>query len=43
MKNQNTITYHSNNIAKVKVFEKCIKLQGQGQGHEVKHYGRGTQ
>jgi hypothetical protein len=31
------ITYHSKDMAKVKVFKKWVKLQGQG--HKVKHYG----
>jgi hypothetical protein len=37
MKYKSPITYHSKNIAKVKVFKKWVKLQGQG--HKVKHYG----
>jgi hypothetical protein len=31
------ITYHSKDMANVKVFEKWVKLQGQG--HKVKHFG----
>jgi hypothetical protein len=31
------ITYHSKDMARVKVFEKWVKLQGQG--HKVKNFG----
>jgi hypothetical protein len=37
MKCECPITYHSKDMAKVKVFEKCVKLQGQG--HKVKNIG----
>jgi hypothetical protein len=37
MKYESPITYHSKDMAKVKVFKKWVKLQGQG--HKVKHYG----
>jgi hypothetical protein len=37
MKYRSPITYHSKDMAKVKVFKKWIKLQGQG--HKVKNYG----
>jgi hypothetical protein len=35
MKYKSSITYHSKDMAKVKVLKKWVKLQGQ----EVKHYG----
>jgi hypothetical protein len=35
MKYKSPITYHSKDMAKVKVFKKWVKLQGQ----EVKNYG----
>ena len=34
---QNPITFGKKVMAKVKVFQKYVKLQGQG--HEVKNYG----
>jgi hypothetical protein len=34
MKYESPITYHSKDMANVKVFEKWLKLQGQG--HKVK-------
>jgi hypothetical protein len=37
MKYKSSITYHSKDKAKVKVFEKWVKLQGQGQ--KVKNFG----
>jgi NifU-like protein involved in Fe-S cluster formation len=37
MKYESPITYHSKDMANVKVFEKWVKLQGQG--HEVKKCG----
>ena len=37
MKYKSPITYHSKDMANVKVFKKYIKLQGQG--HEVKKEG----
>jgi hypothetical protein len=37
MKYESPITYHSKYMAKVKVFEKWVKLQGQG--HKVKKFG----
>jgi hypothetical protein len=37
MKYKSPITYHSKDIAKVKVFKKWFKRQGQG--HKVKNYG----
>jgi hypothetical protein len=37
MKYESLITYHSKYTANVKVFEKWVKLQGQGR--EVKNYG----
>jgi hypothetical protein len=37
MKYESPITRHSKNIANVKVFEKWVKLQGQG--HKVKNFG----
>jgi hypothetical protein len=37
MKYESPITYHSKYMAKVKVFEKCVKLQNQG--HKVKTFG----
>ena len=37
LKYESPITYHSKDIANVKVFEKWVKLQGQG--HKVKNYG----
>jgi hypothetical protein len=36
-KYKSPITYHSKDMANVKVFKKWVKLQGQG--HEVKHLG----
>jgi hypothetical protein len=36
MKYESLITYHSKYMANVKVFEKWVKLQGQG--HKVKNY-----
>jgi hypothetical protein len=39
MKYKSPITYYSKDMAKVKVFEKWVKLQGQGQGHKVKKFG----
>jgi hypothetical protein len=38
MKYESPITYHSKDMAKVKVFEKWVKLQGQRQ--RVKNFGR---
>jgi hypothetical protein len=35
MKYESPITYHSKDMANVKVFEKWVKLQG----HKVKHFG----
>jgi hypothetical protein len=37
MKYESPITYHSKDMANVKVFEKWVKLQGQS--HKVKTYG----
>jgi hypothetical protein len=37
MKYKSSITYHSKDMGNVKVFEKWVKLQGQG--HMVKHFG----
>ena len=37
MKYESPITYHSKDMANVKVFEKWVKLQGQD--HEVKNEG----
>jgi hypothetical protein len=37
MKYESPITYHSKDIANVKVFEKWVKLQGQA--HKVKNFG----
>jgi hypothetical protein len=37
MKYESPITYHSKDMANVKVFEKWVKLQGQG--HKVKKFG----
>jgi hypothetical protein len=37
MKYENPITYYSKDMANVKVFEKWVKLQGQG--HKVKIFG----
>jgi hypothetical protein len=37
MKYKSPITYHSKDMAKVKVFKKWVKLQGQD--HKVKNYG----
>jgi hypothetical protein len=37
MKYESLITYHSKDMANVKVFEKWVKLQGQG--HKVKNFG----
>jgi hypothetical protein len=37
MKYKSHNTYHSKDMAKVKVFEKWVKLQGHG--HEVKNFG----
>jgi hypothetical protein len=37
MKYESPITYHSKDIANVKVFEKWVKLLGQG--HKFKHFG----
>jgi hypothetical protein len=37
MKYESPITCHSKDMANVKVFEKWIKLQGQG--HKVKNFG----
>jgi hypothetical protein len=37
MKYESPITYHSKDMAKVEVFEKWVKLQGQG--HKVKNFG----
>jgi hypothetical protein len=37
MKYESPITYHSKDMANVKVFEKWVKLQGQG--HKVKNFG----
>jgi hypothetical protein len=37
MKYKSPIIYHSKHIAKVKVFKKWVKLQGQG--HKVKNHG----
>jgi hypothetical protein len=37
MKYESPITCHSKDIAKVKVFENWVKLQGQG--HKVKTFG----
>jgi hypothetical protein len=37
MKFESAITYHSKYMAKVKVFEKWVKFQGQG--HMVKNFG----
>jgi hypothetical protein len=37
MKYKSLITYHSNDMAKIKVFKKWAKLQGQG--HKVKNVG----
>jgi hypothetical protein len=37
MKYERPIACHSNNMANTKVFEKWVKLQGQG--HKVKNYG----
>jgi hypothetical protein len=37
MKYKSPITYHSKDMAKLKVFKKWVKLQGQGQ--KVKSYG----
>jgi hypothetical protein len=33
MKNKSPFTYHSKDMAKIKVFEKWVKLQGHSQGH----------
>jgi hypothetical protein len=37
MKYESPITRHSKDIANVKIFEKWVKLQGQG--HKVKNFG----
>jgi hypothetical protein len=37
MKYKSPIIYHSKDMAKVKVFKKWVKLQGQG--HKVKRFG----
>jgi hypothetical protein len=37
MKYNSSITYHSKDMDKVKVFKKWVKLQGQG--YKVKNYG----
>jgi hypothetical protein len=37
MKYKSSITYHSKDMAKVTVFKKWVKLQGQG--HKVKNFG----
>jgi hypothetical protein len=37
MKHKSPITYHSKDMANVKIFGKWVKLQGQG--HKVKNYG----
>jgi hypothetical protein len=37
MKYENPITYDSKDMANVKVFEKWVKIQGQG--HKVKTFG----
>jgi hypothetical protein len=37
MKYKSPIPYHSKDMAKVKVFKKWVKLQGQG--HKVKNFG----
>jgi hypothetical protein len=37
MKYKSPITYHSKDMAKVRVFKKWVKLQGQG--HKVKNFG----
>jgi hypothetical protein len=37
MKYKSPITYHSKDMAKVKVFKKWVKLQGQS--HRVKNFG----
>jgi hypothetical protein len=37
MKYESPITYHSKDTANVTVFEKWVKLQGQG--HKVKNFG----
>jgi hypothetical protein len=37
MKYESLITCHSKDMANVKVFEKLVKLQGQG--HKVKNFG----
>jgi hypothetical protein len=37
MKHESPITCHTNVMANVKVFEKWVKLQGQG--HKVKTFG----
>jgi hypothetical protein len=35
MKYKSPITYHSKDMAKVKVFKKWVKLQGQNQGQKL--------
>jgi hypothetical protein len=40
MKYESPITCHSKDMANVKVFEKWVKLQGQG--HMVKNFGTNT-
>jgi hypothetical protein len=37
MKCESLITYHSKDMANIKVFEKWVKLQGQG--HKIKNNG----
>jgi hypothetical protein len=37
MKYESLITCHSKDMVNVKVFEKWVKIQGQG--HKVKHFG----
>jgi hypothetical protein len=37
MKYESPINYHSKDMANVKVFEKCVKVQDQG--HKVKNFG----
>jgi hypothetical protein len=37
MKYESHITFHSKDMANVKVFKKQVKLQGQGQ--QVKNFG----
>jgi hypothetical protein len=37
MKYKSPITYHSKDMAKIKIFKKWFKHQGQG--HKVKNYG----